>query len=104
MDPVIWKNLPCEISEKICNMLPKVRKIDERLKNDIVNQWYLFDKYMYNCIMMFGYNHYECVMYDDLKNVFSIKDDYPEEMHITEVIERMWMKLNPEQRLYLIYA
>ena len=103
MDP-IWQNLPLELSEKICNNLQKVRQIDERLKNDIVNQWYLYDKYAYNCIMMFGYANYQCVMYDDMKNVCDIKDDFPEEMNFTEVIERMWMKLSPEQRQWLIYA
>lgn len=100
----IWKNLPLEISEKICNNLTKVRQIDERLKNDIVNQWYLFDKYQYNCIMMFGYSNYECVMYDDFKNIFGIEDDFPEEMDFSEVIERMWMRLSPEQRAELFFV
>jgi hypothetical protein len=104
MDSSIWQNLPCDISDKICNLLPKVRQIDERLRNDIVNQWYLYDKYMYNCIMLFGYANYECVMYDDMKHVFDIKDDFSEEMPFTEIIERMWMRLTPEQRVYLIYA
>ena len=34
MDP-IWENLPCALSERICNTLPQVRKIDENLKRDI---------------------------------------------------------------------
>lgn len=103
MDPV-WKNLPCDVSEKICNMLPKVRKIDERLKNDIVNQWYLFEKYMYQYMMVFGMANYEYIMYDDMINVMNLTDDFPEEMPFTEILERMWMRLTPEERVYLICA
>lgn len=103
MDPV-WKNLPCDVSEKICNMLPKVRQIDERLKNDIVNQWYLFDKYMYKYIMLFGYSNYEYIIYDDMIHVMNLPDDFPEEMPFTEILQRMWMRLTPEDRVYLICA
>jgi hypothetical protein len=31
----IWENLPCALSERICNTLPQVRKVDENLKRDI---------------------------------------------------------------------
>ncbi len=101
MDP-IWQTLPLELSGYICNMLPKVRRIDEKLKDQIVNQWYLFEKYKNRCIDFFGKDVVDFVMYDDLKNVFEIKDDFPEEMHITEVIERMWLRLDFDQRKYLL--
>lgn len=98
-----WKHLPCDLAEKICNMLPSVRRIDERLKNEIVNQWYLFDRYKYNLISFFNLENYEYIMYDDIKN-FGITDDFPEDMCLTQVIEHMWMRLTPEQRKYLIYS
>ena len=103
MDPV-WKTLPDELTDKICNMLTKVRKIDENLKNDIVNQWYLFDKYKYHCISFFGVDGADFVMYDDLKNIMGVEDDFPEEMDITQVIDHMWMRLDNDQRKYLVYA
>lgn len=102
MDP-IWKQLPLEVSEKICNMLPKVRRIDETLKDEIESQWYKYDKYYYNCVQFFGADMAECVMYDDLKNGYGIVDDYPEDTPFTTVIESMWKQLTHEQRNYLIY-
>jgi hypothetical protein len=31
----LWENLPCALSERICNTLPQVRKVDANLKRDI---------------------------------------------------------------------
>jgi len=31
----IWETLPCALSERICNTLPQVRKVDANLKRDI---------------------------------------------------------------------
>lgn len=36
MDP-IWKNLPLDLAEKICNMLPQIRRVSPMLKNELVS-------------------------------------------------------------------
>ncbi len=79
-------------------MLPKVRRIDGRLSEDIRYQWYKFDKYYFNCVLMFGTNNALYVMYDDMKNVVGAVDHYPEEMSYPEVVMNMWKGLTPEER------
>lgn len=103
MDPV-WKKLPLDLSECVCNALTKVRRIDENLANDIKNQWYKYDHWYYNCISLFGTANVLCVMYDDMKNVCGVADDFPEEMGFEEVVQHMWMRLSAEDRDYLIGA
>lgn len=93
-----WKDLPEELVERICNMLPKVRKINERLSEDIRYQWYKFDKYYFNCVLLFGTNNALYAMYDDMKNVVGAIDHYPEDMPYPEVILNMWKGLTPEER------
>ena len=102
MDPV-WTQLPLDFAEKICNMLPKVRRMNPILKDEIESQWYKFDKYYYNCVQLFGLSNAEYVMYDDMKNVCQIVDDYPEDMPFMTVIENMWKKMTHEQRNSLVY-
>lgn len=36
MDP-IWKTLPVDLVEKICNMLPRVRRVSPLLKSELVS-------------------------------------------------------------------
>jgi hypothetical protein len=44
----VWKNLPDELSEHICNQLPKVRRIPEDMKREIESQrWMLAKSYNY---------------------------------------------------------
>ena len=97
MDPC-WKNLPCELVEKICNYLPKVRRIENTLSEDIRNQWYKFDRWHFNYGSLFGFNNVYYVMYDDLKNWAHINDNYPEEMPLEDVVKNMWMTLTSEHR------
>lgn len=98
----IWKDLPLDLSERVCNTLTKVRRIDENLKNEIVNQWYKYDRWYYNTMSLFGKSNVLCVMYDDMKNVCGAVDDYPEEMSFEQVVQNMWMKLSYEDRDYLL--
>lgn len=37
----IWTNLPLELSEHICNQLPKVRRIPQSLKREIEERAYI---------------------------------------------------------------
>jgi hypothetical protein len=102
MDPQIWGKLPYELVEKICNLLIKVRHIHPLLKNDIVYQWYKFDTYYWRLAGMFGVNNVLYVMYDDMKNVAGVIDDFPEEMAYEEVIREMWKKTTHEDRNELL--
>ena len=101
MDP-IWQNLPLDLSERVCNALTKVRRIDDLLANDIKNQWYKYDRWYYNVMSLFGVDNAMYVMYDDLKNVCGAVDDYPDNMSLEEVVQHMWMKLSYEYREYLV--
>lgn len=101
MDP-IWKELPRDLVDKICNMLPKVRRVNHIIADQIVNQWYKYDKYYYRCMSFFG-NAAHTVMYDDMKVVFGIVDDFPEEIAMEVVVQEMWKRLSFEQRCYLFY-
>jgi hypothetical protein len=98
MDPQIWKNLPCDIVDKICNSLTEVRRVDGVLANEIKNQWYKFDRWYYDCVALFGSEQAYCVMYDDMRSIVNVEDNYPEEMDYESVVQNMWMSMTPEQR------
>jgi len=44
----IWKTLPNELSEKICNTLIKVRKIDGALKREIEQEQWKLNKFYWD--------------------------------------------------------
>ncbi len=91
----IWKNTPPDLSEKICNKLIHVRKISDELKDDIVNQWYKFDKLYYNAISMFGFNNGSWILYNDMKYVLGIEDDLDEDMHLDDVEKTFTRRKEP---------
>lgn len=93
-----WKNLPLEISELICNNLPKVRRISDEMSHEIKAQWGKYATYYYTCARMFGFNNVYYVMYDDMRHITGIRDDFPEDTPYTMVVEQMWLRLTPEQR------
>lgn len=97
MDPC-WKELPIEIAEYICNFLPKMRRIDATLSEEIRSQMYKFDRWYFNSMSMFGFENAYQVMYDDLRHITHVPDIYPEEMPIEDVVTNMWKTLTPEQR------
>ena len=101
MDP-IWQELPQDLSERVCNTLTKVRRIDENLANEIKNQWYIYDRWYYNYVSLFGTDIALCAMYDDMKNVCGVVDDFTDEMGFEEVIQNMWMRLSYDDRKYLL--
>lgn len=98
MDPQIWKRLPCELVDKICNTLTKVRRIDGTLADEIKSQWYKFDKWYYECVALFGKDQAYCVMYGDMRAITNVQDTYPEDMEYETVVENMWLSMTPEQR------
>lgn len=102
MDPAIWSKLPYELVEKICNFLTKVRRIDTLIKDEIVHQWYKFDTYYWRLAGLFGINNVLYVMYDDMKNVAGVIDNYPEEMAYEDVIREMWKNTTHEDRNELL--
>ena len=97
MDPC-WKNLPTELVEKICNFLPKVRRMNPELLQEIRDQTHKFDKWFCNSSSLFGFTNAYFVMYDDMINVWKVRDDFPEEMPLEYVVVNMWKKLTPEER------
>jgi hypothetical protein len=55
MDPM-WRDLPPELAEHVCNQLPKVRRIPENLKRQIVSQRWMLAK-SYNWYLKFCMFH-----------------------------------------------
>ena len=51
MDP-IWKNLPLELSEHVCNQLPKVRRIPVDLAAEIKNQDMMYARVCTKIVLM----------------------------------------------------
>lgn len=100
MDP-IWKELPRDLVDKICNMLPKVRRIDAGIADQITSQWYKYDTYYYRCMSLFGGNSAHIIMYDDMKVMYNLVDDFPEEMALETVVQELWKRLTFDQRNYL---
>ena len=97
MDPC-WKALPLDLVERICNMLPKIRRFNQGVLDDINNQMHLFDKYYWNALTLFGLNNAWYTMYDDLRNISGILDRHPENMPIENVVFEMWKSASREQR------
>ncbi len=88
--------------EKICNMLPRVRRIPKEIRDDIVNQWSIFDRYYWNSVSLFGFWDAYGVIYDDIRNVIGLEDDLPEEMPLEIVVHTLWTRLTPEDRTELL--
>lgn len=65
----IWQQLPGELSELICNQLPKVRKIDEVLSGDIQNQFYMLNRLRRNFTSWYGRDDGYDVLLDDLNMI-----------------------------------
>ena len=97
MDPC-WKNLPIDIVDRICNMLPQVRRFNDGVLDDIKYQTHLFNKYYWNVTRLFGFEDVWYAMYDDLRNISNILDTHPENMPIEYVVFEMWKSARPDQR------
>lgn len=88
MDP-IWQQLPCDLVDHVCNQLPKVRRIDQRLKSDIVDQFWRVDQMLHFYRAWFGKDG-DIVLLDDL-NMLN-KSDYDD-------VYEVWKVLNKEERM-----
>lgn len=91
MDPV-WQNLPVDLSDKICNMLPKVRAMDPDMK-DQIKFWHL-RRLLNNSIMWFGYSDGYMIVLDDLNML--CESDYTSVHHA-------WSNTDVEKRLEYYY-
>jgi len=89
MDP-IWQQLPGDLVERVCNQLPKVRRMDEKLKSDIVDQFWRVDKMLNYYRMWFGRHDAYYILLDDL-NMLN-ESDY-------ECVYQVWRELRQEERM-----
>ena len=90
--------LPCDLVDKICNMLPKVRKLDKSIADDIKNQTHKFDRYYYNAMSLFGYDQVWWILYDDLRHIAKLPDIYDKNDNLEYVVREMWKSATQEQR------
>lgn len=65
MDPV-WKDLPVDLVNHVCNQLPKVRVIPENLRDEIVKQHWMLDNMLNYYIVWYGVVDAYFVLLDDL--------------------------------------
>jgi hypothetical protein len=56
MTEEIWKNLPVDLVEKICNTLPLVRRIDPELKDQIIACSDYSKTFQYLAGLVYGYS------------------------------------------------
>lgn len=78
MDP-IWKNLPLDLSEKICNCLPKVRSISPSLKYELLYTVKMreFYKIFIDYEDMYGTTRAWDVILMDMYNILNDYNDEP---------------------------
>jgi hypothetical protein len=60
----VWKDLPVDLSEHICNQLTKVRGIDDEMKTEIIF-WHL-EKMLLYMSRWYGYYDGRDIVLDDL--------------------------------------
>ena len=100
MDP-IWKTLPEDLTDKVCNSLIHVRRIDPALKEEIVNQWYKFETYFWRILALFGPNNVYRIMYDDMVNIAGMDDDGwsdDEDLEYRDMVYMLWERMTHEER------
>jgi hypothetical protein len=92
MDPV-WKKLPSELAEQVCNQLPKIRRIAEPLKSDIVSQRWMLAK---------SYNYY--LRYCEFHGRAALRMFY-DRLHVTEGhLNEVWAQMTHDERLEFYYG
>lgn len=87
MDP-IWKELPVDLYEHVCNQLPKVRQIDPQLKYELT--FSPLERLIKNTVAWYGMTHgYELLLYDlNLLNESDFEDLYD-----------VWYNMDVDKRL-----
>ena len=89
----VWKNLPDELSEHICNQLPKVRRIAEPLKMQIVSQRWMLAK-SYNYYLRYCEFHSGSAL-SMMKRCMGITEGDPNDA---------WSRMTQEKRLEFYYG
>ena len=93
MDPM-WTNLPSELSEHICNQLPKVRGIPVNLKRDIQSQrWMLAKSYSYYLRLCEFHSRAGYTMF---KNQLGVPDGVDINDH--------WKTMSPDDRMRFYFT
>lgn len=85
MDPM-WRDLPPELADYVCNQLPKVRHIPENLKTQIISQRWMFAK-SYNWYLKFCMFH--------ARSAYIM---FQQELGIQGDINQHWMDMTPDER------
>lgn len=70
----VWKTLPTDLVNHVCNQLPKVRRIDENLKGEIETR--NLNRLKWHYIGMFGFNFGVGFLIDDLDRYSEHSDEY----------------------------
>ncbi len=94
MDP-IWQQLPDELVEHVCNQLPKVRRIDDVLAEDIRNQFFHLDKLLRYYNRWFGRMDAYDILLDDLNMI--------NESDFVNIYDA-WYDTKPEKRREYYYS
>lgn len=93
MDP-IWKTIPSELSNHICNQLPKVCKINDDLKKEIESQRWMLAKIINWYIVLADYN--SRFAFSMFRRDLGIKPDVDINIH--------WNGMSQDQRINFFYA
>ena len=90
----VWANLPSELSEHICNQLPKVRGIPVNLKRDIESQrWMLAKSFNYYLRMC---QFHSLAGYTMFKNQLRVPNGVD--------INDYWKTISPDDRLRFYFT
>lgn len=85
MDPM-WRDLPPELADHVCNQLPKVRRIPENIRQQIVSQRWMLAK-SYNWYLKFCSFHTR-----------SAHSMFQRDLGIQGDINQHWMSMTPDER------
>jgi len=95
----VWRDLPIDISEKICNFLPRVRSISSDLKDEIIKT-----QSMRHVIIKIGklinwtdYN-YQVIIFGILNFVISGEQWYSYEIPPETTIREVWFSMTQVDR------
>jgi hypothetical protein len=97
MDP-IWKNIPNELVEHVCNQLPKVRRVSWEFKNDL--QFGLLDWVINRMTRLEDHNRYRAT--DNLIDILFAYNGFEENDENVSVLEDMWYDCSQDIKDHVI--
>lgn len=87
MNP-IWRDLPLDLAEYICNKLPSVRRVHPDIKARVLHQKWMFDRLYKNCTAWYGEYEAYYLLLDDLNLVNESDFDNPYSTWVDMSIEK----------------